>query len=93
MSESDPDYFSKEAVLARLRAGKMGSDRNKRAAWAMDGVALLVFFSPWVLAWVCAFVAARFVRGAPTPLGWINLALIPVSIVMAVIWQASLSPF
>lgn len=92
MNESDPDYFSKEAVLARLRAGKMGSDRNNLAAWVFDGIALAIFFLMPLLVWMFAFVIARFVRGAPTPLGWINLALIPLTILFLGVLNLSL-PF
>ena len=93
MNDSDPDYYSKEAILARLRAGKRGSDRNKTLVWILDGLALLAFFLPGYWPWIGMFVIARFVRGAPTPLGWITLSLIPISVALYFFWQVTLSPY
>lgn len=92
MTKPSSDDFSKEAVLARLRAGKRGSDRNKVLVWVLDGLALFALFLPGYWLWIALFLAARFARAAPTPLGWITLGLLSLIVFAQFVWRIPTSP-
>lgn len=93
MGESDPDYYSKEAVLARLRAGKTGTGRNRKLVWILDIVALVAFFVLPFWIWTLVFIAARFARAAPSPIGWANLTIAAFSVFAGVFWPQILLTF